>query len=506
MDRFALPAAYLAMQAACWSGAALVAGHWIAAGDPRGILSLPVALLTLLLGCFLGRHLLRRDLEPGTEAEVSVRSGNRAPVVALALGTVWSVSAVWAMRHLGGAPDWILALPWALARPGSAPFADPAALLLVLVLWWIGLRTGARTPEHEATVRAFGTGAMALSAALLVSVAAGKSYPALPLSIVLFILAGLPALSMARLRDVRRDLLAGTARGEPSRLDGSWSRALLPPMAAILGAALAAGWLVGDPAWQSRVRGLFSWTGEALFALLYWPILLVGLAAEWLIYLLRRLQQSGQQEIPPPPPSGAPELLAELQRTTYAPPGWMDWIKWIVVGLAALLAVYAFLSTARAVQRGQEERLADGIERSSVWSWQQVGRDLRSLLRQLINRLRGQGAAAVAALPWLGSVARSRALAAEGEDPRAVYRRVLLLGRAHNLPRRASQTPHEYLASWQEALPGGDEAARITAAYSRARYGPARVLHEVPENLTGPLGRLERAVQSAAQSKKPAPG
>ncbi|MEP7190317.1 MAG: DUF4129 domain-containing protein, partial [Roseiflexaceae bacterium] len=74
--------------------------------------------------------------------------------------------------------------------------------------------------------------------------------------------------------------------------------------------------------------------------------------------------------------------------------------------------------------------------------------------------------------------ARRAALAAlRGGDPasrvRRSYIRLLLLGEAHEKPRPAPHTPHEYAPAAATMLPAAAQPVdTLTDAYERARYNP----------------------------------
>ena len=478
MERGWLPVCFLLMQAA-WMGAlgevasARFGGHGV-------LLGLPTAIATLFAGYTAGRRLLRRDVPAAG-----------APIAMLALGLVWSVGAVWLGRHLGEDVTWLEALPGAARGAWGAPLADALALAATFALWWHGQRTGQTPPEHDSAVRAFGLGALVFGAALLWAAGVRPAPLALTPAILLFLGAGLPALSLARLKEVRRDLQSNVVRGEPARLDAAWWRTLVPPMAGVLIAAALAALVLSDDAWRGAILGALGAAGNLAMAALYVPVLLVGFVAEWLIYALRSLSQepAAQQALPPVPGGGA-ELLGELQS---APPSanYLETFRWVALALGAALVLALFLLSSRTVRRAREGVGVGAPEREALSTWTLLLDDLRSLWRALLRRVRARAAALAGTLPLPGVDVPP---ASDAADAREAYRELLTLGRSNALPRRPHETPDEYLTSWAAALPAEAEAGELTAAYVRARYGPPAPAPPAASRLRALLGQIRAAL------------
>ena len=481
MERRWLPVCFLLMQAAWTAAVAEVASARF--GGQGLLLTLPIAAATLFAGYATGRRLLRRDEEETSRV---------VPYVSLGLGIAWSVGTVWLGRHTGQDLAWLEALPAAVGGVWSAPLADALALAAVFALWWHGQRTGQSPPEHDSTVRAFGIGALAFAAALLWAAGLRPALVALPPSVLLYLAAGLPALSLARLKEVRRDLQTNVARGEPAHLDAAWWRTLAPPVAVVLGSGLLAALLLSDTTWRGAILAALSAAGEAVVAVLYLPILAIGLVAEWLVYLLRRLRRPpGEQEAPPAAPGGAAELLRQLQRE-YEAPLYLDTLRWVALALGGVLVLLAFLASSRAVRRVRERDAAHGLSRESLSTWQLLLADVRAFWRGLLRRLRNQARALNAALPRPGR--GDAAGDAAARDAREAYRELLSLGRENALPRRPHETPDEYLDAWTGALPATAEASALTASYKRTRYGPPTSPRAPVSELRSLIARIRSAL------------
>jgi Domain of unknown function (DUF4129) len=152
------------------------------------------------------------------------------------------------------------------------------------------------------------------------------------------------------------------------------------------------------------------------------------------------------------PPAG--EVLAIF-------PPWLQTLIRIFFALLPILLILGLLLLARSRAR---RRVGLDEERESLWSWAGLADDLRDLLAGLRGSKPAGGLrAALAALP--------------GGDPasrvRRSYIRLLLLGEAHEQPRRAPQTPHEYAPAAGAMLPAAAQPVdALTDAYERARYNP----------------------------------
>jgi hypothetical protein len=299
---------------------------------------------------------------------------------------------------------------------------------------------------------------------------------------------------------VRRDLTAGTVRGEPGRIDAAWRRTLLPPVGAVVGIGLFASILLGDAAVRSAVLSALAAGGEASLAVLYWPVLLVGLAAEWLVYALRALRGAGSGSAIEPPPRPQPsELLSRLGDAPSEPASWLGVVPWAIAAGACALALYTYWLTSRRRSAGDGVSPTSRPHREALGTWDLLLDDLRLLLGRLLARLRPRGVlASLAGMPLLASAHRRRAPDAI-DDPRAAYRQLLAIGRSQALARRAAQTPDEYLSVWQASLPGGVEASELTGAYREDRYGPDGAATDRPaaSTLRSLLAQLRRAVETA---------
>jgi hypothetical protein len=152
------------------------------------------------------------------------------------------------------------------------------------------------------------------------------------------------------------------------------------------------------------------------------------------------------------PPAG--EVLAIF-------PIWLQTLIRIFFALLPILLVLGLLLLAR--NRARRQVGADE-ERESLWSWAGLADDLRGLLAGRRGSKPAGGLRAVLA-------------ALRGGDPasrvRRSYIRLLLLGEAHEKPRPAPQTPHEYAPTAGVMLPAAVQPVdALTEAYERARYNP----------------------------------
>jgi hypothetical protein len=109
--------------------------------------------------------------------------------------------------------------------------------------------------------------------------------------------------------------------------------------------------------------------------------------------------------------------------------------------------------------------------------------------------LRLRAAAIAAVMP--GTATGAAASEAGARDAREAYRTLLALGRAHAVPRRAHETPAEYLAAWRTALPAPEEARELTGAYTRVRYGPPAPEAVSPARFQALLARIKEALLPA---------
>jgi hypothetical protein len=168
--------------------------------------------------------------------------------------------------------------------------------------------------------------------------------------------------------------------------------------------------------------------------------------------LAQQLQPGGQDQ--PPPPGDVLGIF----------PPWVQTTLRIFFALLPILIILGLLLLARSRARRQA-----GVneERESLWSWGGLAEDLRGLLAGLRKPHRAGGLrAALAALR--GGDAASRV--------RRSYIRLLLLGEAHERPRPAPQTPHEYAPAAGALLPTATQPVdTLTGAYERARYNPDSV-------------------------------
>jgi hypothetical protein len=200
-------------------------------------------------------------------------------------------------------------------------------------------------------------------------------------------------------------------------------------------------------------------TGVLIIALIFSPLIwLIAALLESLLSLTgldKWLQQiANRPMIEPsiPPPAG--EVLGIF-------PTWMQAIIRIFFALLPIVLILGLLLLARS--RAQRQAAGDE-ERESLWSWGGLAEDLRALLG---NLRRAQPAGGL----------RAALAALRGSDPvsriRRSYIRLLLLGEAHELPRRAPQTAHEYAPAASTVVPDAAQPVdALTDAYERARYHP----------------------------------
>lgn len=373
------------------------------------------------------------------------RVGQRWGRISLAAGAL-----VAALLYLGPGP-----LNPALRLHNPAPVLLPA-LAALLFAWSRGIVLARESMDFDSVYAAFRRGLVIL----FVGLALGLNIPVLAAGgwgrVLLFFLAGLCALSLARVDEERR---RGTGAEGPPPIRGEWVLTMLSitGVVGLVGVALAS--LVSPLAAGlslaplGRVADLLQWLLTPLF-------LLLGNLIDPLVRWLRSLRHHVRPVTQPPAHGRNPRLpLSHVSGQQALAAG--HTLLVVIALIAACVALwYAFFYR----QRGDTAR--DGEEeRESLWSWSLFIAALRSLPRRLWARLFGRRQADEPAPVPGAEPGRAGTI-------REIYRLLLARAAALGLPRRAAETPHEYLARLRGAVPAGEkDAALLTGLYAHARYG-----------------------------------
>jgi len=332
---------------------------------------------------------------------------------------------------------------------------DLYLLLATFVLWWRGVRTGARSLMVDEVGFQFRLGVL-LVVGLFVAQAFSGRQDAVGWLLLLF-MSGLVAVALARIKD-------GLPAGQEARpLGPSWLLFLLVGAGGTLSLGLLLSLLLTTETALSRwlqpvVNALKLALLYVVFALSYLFVMALNALFQAIVRFLP-MSEGFELEtltLSPPAPFGdlAPaEGLAE-------PPAWLDLVG---KGLLALVIVAVFLVLLLTIRRWRLglEPTTD-VWRESVWSSREVGagllRGLRRNLRRLTHLFSG----------------RERRRAFSIATIRRIYASLMELADRRGASRLPAQTPFEYLSTLGQVFPGWDAELRLlTRAYVDAHYGLA---------------------------------
>jgi len=199
--------------------------------------------------------------------------------------------------------------------------------------------------------------------------------------------------------------------------------------------------------------------GWLAYGIAYVVLLPVGYLVQIIIVVLQHLLRFGlfrpqvQEQ-----PSLMEEMQGKLSGEPVIPPQVFEAAKWIVLVVLASLVVL-WLARAFSLRQRLREQEADTF-RESLWEEGTLKRDLDGLLEGLFARWRRQPQAVAF---WAGA---SENLAAVY----SIYLSLLELAASLSRGRQPWQTPYEFEGELASLFPEG-EVRRITAAFTRGRYG-----------------------------------
>ena len=400
----------------------------------------------------------------------------RAAALVVGLGVV--VLGVW-RDHFAGSPGaaWVGVLGQALLNTFREPSAPAAGFWLGLGLYWRGVSLGAADADYDNLYREFSLGLVAQVVLFLANrlrpdprlAEAGLGY------FIILSAVALSGLALARLAEILRRVRRAGAQGPGPT--GPWLLTLGATVLGLLAGAVAAAFLLlQEP--PAPIRAALGLLGDILLGVLFILLLPLGLLAELLVITLGPLLRRGWEQLQ------LPTLIQPGQESHQAPgtglglipPALTQGLQWLAV--AAVLGLGLVL-IALAVVRARRRRTEADVEevRQSLWSWSGLAAGLKARLRSLAGRLRRIPAAPAADLPT----------SPEARTVREVYRQFLGLMAGLGRPRRADETPLEFLGRVRpEVGPVVPEAEELTRAYLWVRYGE--------RTLPGPVtGRIREA-------------
>lgn len=374
-----------------------------------------------------------------------VLSGLIAIVLTLYLGLEADRPALWELR-------WVALL-------AQDPAATIMIALVVVWLWWWGIRTGRGRVYYDLFTTDFTWGMLMLAVGVAIAYAT-RLIPLLQVLpvLILFFAVGLAATAIANLQSARR--FEGGRTGQSLAVNRYW----LGTVVVVIGVVLVAGLLLS----QLFTPGAITWILARLATLLEWLawllLLVITLVSyplfalfEWIARLVR--PGSGPNDRPLSNPPSFAEQFKDLQpgHPTVSPQVYVS-----LQVLAGILLVAAIVLIFALAFRRFKTLLEEDVEetRDFILSMDLLKEQLAQLFR------RKNKAGSVEPAPFVSIV---------GDDPRAQIRRtyqsLLAWAAWQGMPRSPGQTPREYLSALSVALPAYSEPLSIlTAAYLQARY------------------------------------
>ncbi len=336
-------------------------------------------------------------------------------------------------------------------------------LVVVLFLWWRGLRLGQAAPSVALAGLRFRAGVVIFVVFLFFF----NLYITRDITpyIVAFFFFGLMAVAMARLEEVSR--LRG---GQAAPLGRAWLGVLGLATAAVIGAGAIVTRLLAGPL-PGQVLGWLSPVWLILIALiaLILSLFVAALAAlvKFVASFIPNIDLSFMAQV-----EGRLEQIREgISRLEGSLSPEVMRFAGILQGIAlAVVLVLMLIGVVRTVRRLQGAVLQRGEGSEALITG--------NLLAAVWRGLRDEGAGGLARLvrrsgPGWGLLATL--------SIRRIYAQMARLAAARGYPRAPSETPYQYLSSLARAFPDGiDQARLITEAYVNVHYGE---LPETPEGL-----------------------
>lgn len=331
-------------------------------------------------------------------------------------------------------------------------------LLVVLFLWWRGLRLGQDTPSVAVAGLRFRAG-VAIFVVFLFFFSLYITRDLTPY-VVAFFFFGLMAVAMARVGDVAR--LRG---GQGAPLGRSWLGVLVLATAVVIGAGAGLTGLLAGPL-PGQVIGWLSPLWLILIAILTFImsifvsilVALVEFVASFIpnidLSFMAKLEESLQQlreGLARAGESVSPEAIQVV--------GNLRGLAMFACLGVLLISVVLTLQRLQNIQSRRDEHTESALTR----------RALAAGLRSLLD----EGVGGLARLARRFGLGRELWMAL---SIRRIYAQMARLAAARGYPRTPSETPYQYLPSLARAFPDGEaQTRRITEAYIGVHYG------ELPE-------------------------
>lgn len=387
-------------------------------------------------------------------------------------------------RQLLYTPSGLLDLAWlrqfaaSLAESNSLIWArDLSVFLVILFVWWRGIRLAGRTPElNNAGLR------LRLGGLIFAPLIVWFSSSFLRSSVVPFILLFFLAASIA-VALVRAETIEQEERGTAATLNARWFTVVASAAAGIvLVAGVAAAFLSGNSlyavlAWLSPLWHALQFGGTVLFAVLFelvYPVfealaLIVAALARFLTLVLGPVAATLRDA----------NLLSDVEATVLPTPAATseavssDFTGKVVTTVVMLgLIVLVGLALGRVYQRATFAARQSARSRAG----ESAEDDAPGLGRRVLERL--------------GLLGQWRTAA----SIRRIYRLMCRAAAAAGYPRLEVETPFEYLPTVSRVWPDYHTEVRlITEAFVRARYGEVPETREELDMIRAAWRRLESA-------------
>lgn len=311
------------------------------------------------------------------------------------------------------------------------------------------------------------------------------------LYVVVYFFVGLLALALSNAQAIRQGMVRG--REATEFFHRGWLPLVFGTLLAIVVVALGIASAFSFDLVALLLQPLNVVANWLLIAFLYGIALPLGVLAAILVYVLRFLVSLISRGRPPepitPPDFSDWRKALEGQQPRGIPLDLVVIFKWTLVALVASAVVFLLARALFRYWRGKPEKEIEEVN-ESLWAWETFKTDLRDFLIGFLRRFKRRRPATFAAVPP-PAAAMLREEHGRLFTVREIYQGLLWEGGRVGLPRRESETPHEYASKLQNHLPAGAAGLRaITETYVAERYGSQKTSPDRLAALNGVWRRL----------------